>query len=118
LTLSDGTKVALPEPLRTVLQDAAAAIADGRAVSVSRLDTVLTTQRAADLLGVTRPTLVRMLEAGEIPFTKPGRHRRVQLQDLVDFQTRQREIRRAALSAMTAEATDQDLGSPAFVDTR
>jgi len=118
LTLSDGTQIALPEQLRVVLHDVATAMAAGQAVSVTPISTVLTTQQAAELLGITRPTLVRLLESGQIPFTKPGRHRRVQLADLVDFQTRQRDARRAALLEMTTDTTDQDLDSAGFVDTR
>jgi excisionase family DNA binding protein len=118
LTLSDGTQVALPEQLRDVLRDAATAVAEGQAVSVTPINTVLTTQQAAELLGVTRPTLVRLLESGEIPFTRPGRHRRVLLEDLKAFQSRRREVRRAALLEMTAEATDQEFDAADFVDTR
>ncbi|HEY5882424.1 MAG TPA: helix-turn-helix domain-containing protein [Nakamurella sp.] len=118
MTLSDGTQVELPEQLGAVLRDAAAAMADGRAVSVTPIRTTLTTQQAADLLGVTRPTLVRLLESGAIPFTKPGRHRRVQLEDLVTFQVRQRDARRAALQEMTDDVNDQELDGTGFVDTR
>lgn len=57
----------------------------------------MTTQQAADFLGISRPTLVRLLEAGDIPFDKPGRHRRVKLEDLVDYQASARAGRRAAL---------------------
>lgn len=49
------------------------------AITVAPTHTVLTTSEAADLLGISRPTLVRLLEAGEIPYEQPGRHRRVRL---------------------------------------
>ena len=57
----------------------------------------MTTQQAADFLGISRPTLVRLLEAGDIAFDKPGRHRRVRLEDLVAYQANFRAERRAAL---------------------
>lgn len=69
---------------------------------------MLSTQEAADVPGVSRPTLVKLLESGEIAFTKPGRHRRVQLRDLVDYRQRIRQQRREALVAMTEEAAEDD----------
>ena len=52
---------------------------------VAPYDTTLTTQDAADYLGVSRPTLVKLLEQGDIPFTRIGRHRRVTLSDLQHY---------------------------------
>jgi hypothetical protein len=52
--------------------------------------------------------VVKLLESGEIPFTKPGRHRRIQLQHLLDYQHQLREHRRDELTAMTTEAADDD----------
>ena len=65
---------------------------------------LLATQEAADFLGVSRPTLVKLLEAGAIAFEKPNRRRRVRLQDLIDFQQRRRAERRTALNQLTEEA--------------
>jgi len=58
---------------------------------------------------------VKLLEEGAIAFEKPNRHRRVRLQDLVDFQIRRREERRGALNHLTEEASEPGLyeGSPA-----
>src|SRR5450755_3095236 len=58
------------------------------AITVAPHQIVLSTSEAASLLGVSRPTLVRLLESGEIPFDKPGRHRRVRLADLLAYQQR------------------------------
>lgn len=65
---------------------------------------------------MSRPTLVKLLEGGSIPFEKPNRHRRVRLQDLVDFQQRQRDKRCAALNQLTEEASELGLyeGTPDY----
>ncbi len=86
LTAADGRP--LPGPLREVLVLAAAALAAGRPVTLACHEPTLSTQEAADLLGISRPTLVRLLDAGVIPYDRPGRHRRVQLADLLAHQQR------------------------------
>jgi excisionase family DNA binding protein len=78
----------LPGELREVLALAATALAEGRPVTLSCHEPVLSTQEAADLLGVSRPTLVRLLDSGVIPYDQPRRHRRVQLADLLAYQSR------------------------------
>lgn len=82
---------------------------EGKATLVAPQGMLLTTQEAADFLGISRPTLVKLLEDGAIPFEKPNRHRRVRLQDLVDFRARQRSERRTALDQMTEEASELGL---------
>ena len=69
----------------------------------------LTTQEAADFLGVSRPTLVKLLEEGRIPYDRPGRHRRVLFSDLLAYLDRQRQHRRAALDRMTEDASQAGL---------
>jgi excisionase family DNA binding protein len=86
----------LPGPLREVLTLAAAALAAGRPVTLACHEPTLSTQEAADLLGISRPTLVRLLDAGVIPYDRPGRHRRVQLADLLAHQQRCHHAERGA----------------------
>lgn len=78
------------EDLDEVIGRMQAALADGRAVTVSFHDATLSTQEAAELLGISRPTLVRLLERGEIPYEQPGHHRRLRREDVLDFQRRHR----------------------------
>ena len=60
-------------------------------------------RRPAEFLGIARPTLVRMLERGDVPMEQPGQHRFVRLRDLVDYQERERKTRRAALDKMARD---------------
>ncbi|WP_065488932.1 helix-turn-helix domain-containing protein [Rhodococcus opacus] len=83
----------LPDSVRRLLVDAVTALDRGQAVTVEPHRTVLTTQEAAELLGITRPTLVRLLEAGKIPYSSPGRHRRVELADVLAFRQHERATR-------------------------
>lgn len=106
LVAPDGTTVALPEPIYRVLRDVAIALSNGLAITVAPHNTLLTTQEAADLLGMSRPTLVKLAEAGELPYTKPGRHRRIRLADALDYQDRMRMRRRDVLDQMTRDAED------------
>jgi excisionase family DNA binding protein len=109
LVAADGERLELPDAMYDVLRQVAGALSSGMGVSVAPLSAVLTTQEAADYLGISRPTLVRILERGEIPMERPGRHRFVQLKDLVGYQERSRAERRAALQEMVAEAESNDL---------
>ncbi|GAB2688716.1 helix-turn-helix domain-containing protein [Thalassiella azotivora] len=74
------------DDLDGVLEDIRHALDRGLSVTVTSHAATLTTQEAADVLGVSRPTLVRLLEQGRIPYDQPGRHRRVHLADVLAFQ--------------------------------
>lgn len=113
----DNQRIELPAQLHSALVQVAEALMEGLAVSVVPQTLRLTTQQAADYLGISRPTLVRILERGEIPMTKPGRHRYVQLRDLEAYEQKMRERRHKILDEMAREATESGLyettaGSP------
>lgn len=109
LVAPDNTRIELPERLHAVLVQVAEALTQGMAVSVMPQSARLTTQEAADYLGISRPTLVRKLEREEIPMTKPGRHRYVQLADLVAYEEATQARRREILEAMASEAAEGGL---------
>lgn len=96
--------IEVPRQVAEILGQVAAAMQQGLAVTVVPRAQQLSTQQAADVLGISRPTLVRLLEEGEIPFMKARRHRRVLLADIIEFQKRQRHRADQALSDIVADA--------------
>ena len=109
LVSADGDRFELPEAMYDVLRQVADALASGMGVTVAPMNAMLTTQEAADFLGIARPTLVRILERGEISMEKPGRHRFVRLQALLAYQAWQREQTSSALGELIRVAEEDDL---------
>jgi excisionase family DNA binding protein len=105
----NGQHLILPAEVFEVLRDIVEAMAAGQAVTIAPVHQRLTTQEAADLLGVSRPTLVKLLEAGDMPFEQPGRHRRVRLADVLAYRERSSLERRAALDRMVEIADEADM---------
>ena len=84
----NGEEIELPESLSQVLRQLVYYLAQGRAVTIVPLNRELTTQEAADILNVSRPYLIKLLEQGEIPFAKTGTHRRIRVDDLMEYKKR------------------------------
>lgn len=82
-------------------------VGSGRAVTIVPIEERLTTQSAADLLDVSRPHLIKLLERGDIPHTMVGRHRRIRAHDLFEYKRRRDSERAVALSELAE--TDADL---------
>lgn len=99
-----GDKQEIPAEVHALLTHIVDALANGRGVSVVPTNTKLTTQQAADHLGISRPTLVKLLEQGDIPFSTVGRHRRVLLADLIVYERDLERRRRDSLRRATQEA--------------
>ena len=112
-----GDQVQLPEEVYLALRKVVDAMRSGLAVSVVPHTTRLTTQQAADLLNVSRPTVVKLLDEDEIPFERVGTHRRVLLADLLDYRERRRERQYDVLAA-TRDGVDEDNVERALEDLR
>jgi excisionase family DNA binding protein len=102
----DGEQVPLPEEVYRLLVEVVEAMREGKVITLVPHTQRLTTQEAADFLGVSRPTLVKLLEEGRIPYDQPGRHRRVLFTDVLAYRERLREERRTALREMTRDASE------------
>lgn len=102
----DGKQVPIPAELFQVLEEAANVLALGDGISILPYAAKLTTQEAADFLGMSRPTFVKILQAGEIEFELVGRHRRVTLRDVVAYQTRAQAERRSALAELAKDSIE------------
>lgn len=106
---ADGERLELPNAVYRLLKDIARNMQLGRAIVLIPENQQLTTQRAADLLGVSRPHLIKLLEAGELPYHRAGSHRRIYLKDLVAYQKRRDAERKAALDRIAKEAFESGL---------
>lgn len=80
--------LAIPAIALRLMKEALSEVAKGNGVKLMPVKAELTTQEAAEMLGISRPSFVRLIEGGAIPFTKIGRHRRVRLEHLVAYKAR------------------------------
>lgn len=102
--------ILLPASVRHTLEQALGFVADGRAVKVVPEDVELTTQQLADMLFVSRPFAVKLLENGELPFRKVGKHRRVLVEDARRYKEQLDNKRMDTLNKLAAQAQKLDLG--------
>lgn len=98
----------LPAGVAALLRSILGEVAKGHAVQVVPVHAELSTQEAADLLGVSRPHLVKLLGEGALPHHKVGTHRRVKLDDVLTYRHQRDQDRRQALQ--TLADLDQELG--------
>jgi excisionase family DNA binding protein len=105
----DGEQVTVPRAAFELFLEVLGQMANGNAVTIVPVHAELTTQQAADLLNVSRPHLVSLLESGKLPFRKVGTHRRVLYADLSSYQRARDEASRAALAELSRQAQELDL---------
>ncbi|MCG8440244.1 MAG: helix-turn-helix domain-containing protein [Caulobacterales bacterium] len=107
LAKGETAEVTLSPAIARTFLDVLRLIASGSGFQLIPINTELTTQQSADLLNVSRPFLIKLLEEGAIPFTKVGRHRRIRAEDLFAYKARRDETRAKALGDMAAEDAEK-----------
>lgn len=99
----EGVRIDLPKPILRLLVDVLRNLRAGKALVVLPETETLTTQAAAEFLGVSRPSVVDLLDKGQIPHHLVGTHRRVYIKDLIEYQGRRDISRRKTLDALRQE---------------
>ncbi len=108
----NGEEIELPKSLSQVLRQLVYYLAQGRTVTIVPLNRELTTQEAANILNVSRPYLIKLLEQGEIPFAKTGTHRRIRVDDLMEYKKRRDAERRRGMAELTQMSQELGLYNP------
>ncbi|MGR6092241.1 excisionase family DNA-binding protein [Brevibacterium sp. CSND-B09] len=103
---TDDDRVELPEEIYEVLLHVVDVMLRGPSVTVSPTSRALTTQQAADLLGISRLTLIKALEQGQLPYTHSGTHRRIGLTDVLDCRERRWHPQYAAIDALSVDVDE------------
>jgi len=106
--LAGDDALVVPRQATVMLAQILSFLANGQGVTITPSNAMLTTQQAADSLNVSRPYLIKLLEAGEIPFKKVGTHRRVAFGELTDYRRRDDQEGRRAADELTQ--LGQELG--------
>lgn len=101
--------LAVPQPVFEVLKIVADQMGKGRAISVVPTKMLVTTQQAADLLGSSRQHVVKLLTGEDIPYVKVGTHRRIRIEDLIEYKRRRESTRDEALRRLSEQAERLDL---------
>lgn len=97
---NNGEEVLIPESVSSVLRQVVRAMADGKTITLIPHNCELTTQEAADILNVSRPFLIKLLEEEQIPYIKVGKHRRIRYEDLMKYKEKRDENRGKALDEL------------------
>jgi excisionase family DNA binding protein len=96
-----GKSIPIPESLFYALERVAEVLARGDSITIVPVGKEVTTQQAADVLNISRQYLVKLLDAGQIPFTKTGKHRRLRIEDVLSYKEQRDRDRKAGLDELT-----------------
>jgi len=103
-----GEKIVLPINALKLLSDVLKAMSHGKPFSLVPVATEVTTQRAAEIIGCSRPFLVKLLKEDKIAYTKVGRHRRIKFEDVMSYKQKMKDEQKRHLIDMMND--DEELG--------
>ena len=109
-TKGDPVEVTVPREAFDLFMEVLGQLANGNAVTIVPVHAELTTQETAELLNISRPYLVRLLNRGEIPHSKVGTHRRLKVSDVMAYKEARNREHEQVLDELSAEAQKHDLG--------
>jgi excisionase family DNA binding protein len=101
-------KIVIPSRALQLLGDILKAMSEGKPISIVPVATEVTTQKAAEILGCSRPHLVKLLEEGEMEFIKVGKHRRIMFEDVLKYKQKMKEEQKKHIIDMMNQ--DEELG--------
>lgn len=101
-------KIKIPLNALKLLAKILEATSQGKPISIVPIATEITTQKASELLGCSRPHIVKLLESGEIPFTKVGRHRRIKIEDVIKYKNQTKLMQKKLL--IDIMKSDEEIG--------
>lgn len=105
-----GESLTIPKKALSLLLTILSDLSEGKSLTVMTTDAEVSTQQAADMLKVSRPHVVKLLEGKVIPFKKVGSHRRIRLKDLLVYQQRLQQTREEKLKYLSEQAQELKLG--------
>ncbi len=109
LRLGDDQEIALPLATIELIREALTLERDGKGFLLLEEDAEVSPEKAADMLRISRPTLLKKLDGGEIPFHYVGSHRRIAVADVLAYRSKQKERAQAALQQMRDEADEMGI---------
>jgi excisionase family DNA binding protein len=101
--------ITLPAKVLGMMEEILSGMSIGRSMAVIQTEMEVSTQEAANFLEVSRPHVVRLLEKGEIPFTKAGTHRRIKMSDLIAYQKALKATRKKQMKFLAKQAQELNL---------
>lgn len=101
-------RIKIPMSALKLLEEILKAMSQGKPISLVPVATEVTTQKGAEILGCSRPHLVKLLEKGEIEFTKVGKHRRIKYEDIIAYRKKVKERQKKHL--IDIMRSDEELG--------
>lgn len=109
LVSPSGERMLISPEIFEALRKMAALMAEGKRVTVLPCNSVVTTQRAADIMGFSRPYFIKMLEDGELAHHRVGNQRRIYLRDVLAYRKKREEERKASLNRLSRQAYEAGL---------